>query len=234
MHLAPDLSGPITGVTLRDLRWRGRTFTLAVHRDRATVTLHSGAPLPLLTPAGHATVHVGRTVTLSTPHATASVPGADPLRCGDARASSAAPGAPALAAVDGSAATDWQPAKLPATLTAPLAAGRSRQISRITVRWGRAWPPVLTPNVHPKPGPVKTLRSTDYLVQVSTGERRFRTIARVRTHSARLLDTIALPRRTRARAVRLVLTGGTGVRTVKTSSAPSAPILPMVQELTAR
>ena len=39
VHLSPTLSGPITGVTLRDLSWHGRTFTVAIQRDRATVTL---------------------------------------------------------------------------------------------------------------------------------------------------------------------------------------------------
>src|SRR6185437_13105276 len=49
-------------------------------------------------------------------------------------------GAPALAAVDGSPATDWQPAKVHATLTARLAPLTGR-IRTITVRWGRMWPP---------------------------------------------------------------------------------------------
>jgi hypothetical protein len=116
-------------------------------------------------------------------------------------------------------------------LSAPVR--RVRAISRITVRWGRAWPPVLKPNVHPKPRPVQTLRSRRYVVQVRSPGGGWRTVASVRTGSARLTDTIRLPA-VRAAAVRLRLIGGTGKRTVKTSSAPSTPILPMVQELTAR
>jgi hypothetical protein len=69
-------------------------------------------------------------------------------------------------------------------------------------------------------------------VQVQTGGG-WTTVARVRTDSARLVDTITFPA-VRARAVRLRLTGGTGQRTVKTKTTPSTPILPMVQELTAR
>ncbi len=230
VHLSPALSGDITGVTLRDLSWHGRTFTVAIQRDRATVTLLQGAPLPITTPAGQATVRPGHPVTIATQSAAASHTATDPLLCGDARASNTAPGAPALAAVDGSSATDWQPAKLPATLTAPTNAPRS--LSSVTVRWGRAWPPVLKPNVHPKPGPVETLRSRDYTVQVQTGGG-WSTVARVRTDSARLTDTVTFPA-VRARAVRLRLIGGTGQHTVKTSSTPSTPILPMVQELTAR
>jgi hypothetical protein len=231
VHLSPGVSGPITGVTLRDLTWRGRTFTVAIHRDGATVTLHSGAPLPVSTAPGEATVRPGHPLTISTPGATASHSGTDPLLCGAASASNTAPGAPALAAVDGSDATDWQPTKLPATLTAPVS-GR-RALSSVTVRWGRAWPPVLKPNVPPKPGPVQTLRSRDYKVQVSADGRTWKTVATVTTRSPRLTDTVTFPT-TRARAVRLRLTGATGVSTVKTKTVPSTPILPMVQELTTR
>ena len=231
VHLSPALSGPLTGVTLRDLTWHGRTFTVAIHRDHATVTLRSGAPFPISTPSGRATVRPGHPLTISTQVATGGHHSTDPLLCGAASAANTAPGAPALAAVDGSSATDWQPATLPATLSAPLTAPRA--LSSVTVRWGRAWPPVLKPNVHPKPGPVQTLRSRDYEVQISPDGGTWRTVATVRTRSTQLTDTIAFPA-TRARAVRLRLIGGTGQRTVKTSSTPSAAILPMVQELTAR
>ncbi|HEX5192494.1 MAG TPA: glycosyl hydrolase family 65 protein [Solirubrobacteraceae bacterium] len=230
VHLAPGLSGPITGVTLHDLHWRGRVFTVVVHRGAATVTLQRGAPMPVVGPSSRAIVRAGHSARIPTLRPTGARSN-DPLLCGDARASHAAPGAPALAAVDGSAATDWQPTKLPATVSAPLR--QARRISTITVRWGRAWPTVLKPNVHPKPRPVQTLRSRDYVVQVRSDARGWRTVARVRSHSARLTDTIRVPAG-RARAVRLRLIGGTGKRTVKTSSAPSTPILPMVQELTAR
>ncbi len=91
---------------------------------------------------------------------------------------------------------------------------------------------MLEPNVHPKPGPVQTLRSRDYTVQVRTGGG-WTTVARVRTDSARLIDTISFPA-VRARAVRLRVTGPTGQQTVQTKTTPSTPILPMVQELTAR
>ena len=231
VHLAPALSGPITGVTLHDLHWRGRVFTVAVRRGAATVTLHSGPAMPVVTPAGRRTARPGHPLRIATLRPPAS--GArshDPLLCASARASNAAPGAPALAAVDGSQATQWQPQKLPATLTAPVR--HARRISRITVRWGRAWPPVLKPNVHPKPGPVQTLRSRVYAVQVRAGARGWRAVATVRTHSARLTDTIRFSA-VHARAVRLRLIGGTGKRTVKTETTPSTPILPMVQELTA-
>jgi len=231
VRLAPALSGPLTSVTLRNLRWHGRTFTLAVHRDRATVTLRRGAALPVLTPAGRHIVRRGAPLTVGTVPSGRPPRSVDPLRCGRARASSAAPGAPALAAVDGSAATDWQPASLPAALSAPIVGG-ARTISAVTILWGRMWPPVLRPNVHPKPGPVRTLRARRYVVELLSGGR-WRTVARVSSRGGRLRDTIRFPAQ-RARAVRVRLLAGTGVRTVKTSTTPSTPVLPMVQELTAR
>jgi hypothetical protein len=226
VHLAPGLSGPLTGVTLHDLRWHGRTFTVAVHRESATVTLHSGAPLPLTTPAGHAVVRPGRPVKIATPAASAHRAPGDPVRCGQATATSTAPGEPALAAVDGTDATNWQPATVPATLTAAMSPQR---ISHVSVTWGRTWPPVLEPNVHPKPAPVRTVRSRRYAVQIDVGGE-WRTVATVHGAMRRTRDTITFPA-VRAGGVRLRLLAGSGVDTVATSSTPATPILPMVQEV---
>jgi trehalose/maltose hydrolase-like predicted phosphorylase len=230
VHLSPGLSGPLTDVTLHDLQWRGRAFTLAVHRDRTTITLTHGAPLPVTTRSGRYTVRHGHPLSIASVSAGAGPASTDAALCRDARASSAAPGAPPLAAVDGSPATDWQPAKLPAALTTPVSS--ARPISTVTVRWGQAWPPVLKPNVHPKPGPVRTVRARLYAVQLSNDGWRWITVAHVADRGERVRDVIDFPT-TRARYVRLVLLRGSGVRTVKTSSTPSTPILPMVQELTA-
>ena len=103
------------------------------------------------------------------------------------------------------------------------------RVSRVTVRWGRTWPPVITPNVHPKPRPVRTVRSLRYVVQVHAGGR-WRTVARVRGHRGRVVDAVRFPA-VRAGGVRLRLLAGSGVKTIKTSSTPPTPILPMVQEL---
>jgi trehalose/maltose hydrolase-like predicted phosphorylase len=228
VHLAPGLSGPLTSVTLHDLRWHGRTFTVAVHRDSATVTLSSGAPLPITTAAGHATVRSGHPVTIATPAASAHRAPGDPIRCGHATATSTAPGVPALAAVDGTNATDWQPDAIPATLTAPMS---SHRISHVSVTWGRTWPPALTPNIHPKPTPVRTVRSRRYSVQVMAGGR-WRTVAVVSDSSDRTRDTIRFAP-VRASGVRLRLLAGSGVKTVATSSTPATAIMPMVQEVRA-
>ena len=92
-------------------------FTVAIHRGAATVTLVSGAPLPVSTPSGRH--RAGRAPAADRDACAPPAATRDPLLCGAASGSNSAPGAPALAAVDGSSATDWQPAKLPATLTAP-------------------------------------------------------------------------------------------------------------------
>ena len=72
-----------------------------------------------------------------------------------------------LAAVDGSPATDWQPVSC-RPCSRHGCQERNRRISHATVRWGHLWPLVTAPNVPPAPGPVKTLRASDYSVQVST------------------------------------------------------------------
>jgi trehalose/maltose hydrolase-like predicted phosphorylase len=215
--LDPSLTSQIGGIVLHAVRWRGRVFEVAIGPGRTTVRLVSGPPLPLSTPSGRRVVRPGHAVTLPTrrPDLTAS---GDLVRCGHARASSSAPGAPALAAVDGSTATDWQPMKEHATLTAPLAplAGPIRTIS---LRWGRQWPPVPGPNIPPPPGPVVVLRPLRYSVQVSTNGRTWRTVARIgRRRGA--LDTVRLPGGVKARFVRIKVT------------AAGAKKLPMLDELT--
>jgi hypothetical protein len=190
---------------------------VAIGPGRTTVRLVSGPPLPLSTPSGRRMVRRGHAVTLPTrrPDLTAS---GDLVRCGHAGASSSAPGAPALAAVDGSPATDWQPLRVHATLTAPLAplAGPIRAIS---LRWGRQWPAVPGPNVPPPPGPVVVLRPLRYSFQVSSNGRTWRTVARIGRRRG-VLDTVRLPGGVKARFVRIRVT------------ADGAKKLPMLDELT--
>jgi len=89
---------------------------VAVGRPSSTVTLRSGAPTTVETPAGRRPLSVGAPVTLLTRTAG---PTADNLaRCRPAMASDADPSAPAAAAVDGSPATAWTSAADPATPTA--------------------------------------------------------------------------------------------------------------------
>jgi hypothetical protein len=74
-------------------------------------------------------------------------PTTDLVRCQSAQASSNQPGAGPLVAVDGSPATGWRPTQLLASLNVPLASQQT--ISKVTVGWGRQWPPAPGPNVPP-------------------------------------------------------------------------------------
>ena len=214
--LNPTLSSQIGGIVLHDVQWRGRTFQVAIGQQATTVTLISGAPLPVRTPNGIRLVRRGRALRMATrrPDLTAS---RDLVRCGRAVASSSQPGAPALAAVDGGTATDWEPAKLDATLTAPVQplAGR---IHTITLQWGRLWPPSPAPNV-PPPRPVTVLRPSVYSVQVSSNGRAWRTVAVVHGGGGRAVDSLTI-RPLTARFIRVRVT------------AASLKKLPMLQELT--
>jgi trehalose/maltose hydrolase-like predicted phosphorylase len=219
--LDPSLSGGMSGVVVHNLIWRGRRLTITVGSRFTTVTLNSGRAVPIITRAGTTRMlRTGRSFRIATrrPDRTRT---SDLVRCGNATASSAQPGAPALAAVDGSPATDWQPTAVPATLTAPLAASRSRKVRIVTVLWGREWPGPPAPNVHPPAGPVKTLRPDSYQLLVSTDGHSWRVVRTV-NRTTGTLDVIHLGRHgVRARFLRIAITSASG------SSKP------MLQELIA-
>ena len=190
VRLAPSLDRQISGVVLHDLSWRGRTFQVSIGSRGTTVTLLSGAPLPLSTPSGASTVSVGHSVTIPTARPDLQAT-RDAVRCQTPTSSSAQPGAPALAAVDGSTATDWQPVSVPATLTAPSRAGRTPAIGRVVVQWGRLWPAQPKPNVHPAARPVKTLRpAAPTCSRCPPDGRRWLTVAAVTGHHNRATDTL--------------------------------------------
>jgi hypothetical protein len=107
-----------------------------------------------------------------------------------------------LAAVDGSTATDWSPAKVPATLTAPVR--RGHPVRRAVLVWGRQWPPAPKPNVHPPPRPVIDRRATRYVLLVSSDGRHWRRLVEVRFRHG-TTDTIQFPA-LRARFVRIRIT----------------------------
>jgi hypothetical protein len=122
---------------------------------------------------------------------------------------------------------------VPATLTAPAVTGH-RTIGRIVVQWGRLWPAQPKPNVHPKAGPVRTLRPGAYLLQVSSDGRRWQTVGAVAGHRKRVTDTFTFPK-VRARFVRVTLIRGTGISVTQTINNKKVTVkqMPMVQELTA-
>jgi trehalose/maltose hydrolase-like predicted phosphorylase len=195
----PTLTSQLPGLVLHDLSWRGRMFTVSLGQRVTTVTLQSGAPLPLSTRAGKRVATTGHPVTVATARPDLR-PTPDRVRCGDASASSAAPGAPALAAVDGSVATDWEPVSLPAALTAPVRG--SHRTRRAVVVWGRQWPAQPKPNVHPAPGPVIVRRPTRYAVLVSRDGRHWRRLVLVSGRHTGTTDRIPLGG-ARARFVRV-------------------------------
>src|SRR4051812_42822435 len=108
VRLDPMLNEQVGEVILHRLHWRGRVFDVGIGPRRTTVTLHSGAPLPVKSGDGKARkVGVGGTLAIPTRRPDLA-PTPNVLRCAPATATSANPGAPALAAVDGSGATQWE------------------------------------------------------------------------------------------------------------------------------
>ena len=206
VQLAPSLTGQLSGVVLRNLSWHGRRFTVAIGAQTTTVTLNSGAPLPVSTPSGTNIVATGQTLTLVTRRPDLT-PTSDAVRCGQASASTSHPGAPALAAVDGSPATDWQPVSLPATLTAPVTG--DQRLRTATLLWGQQWPPAPAPNVPPPPGPITTLRASSYELQVSGNGLTWQTVATVTGRTTGTTDVLHFAP-VRARFVRLQITSATG------------------------
>jgi hypothetical protein len=231
VSLAPSLTRQLPGVVLRGLSWHGRRFTVSIGQRVTRVTLQSGAPMPINTPAGGRRLTRGHALTLPTSRPDLA-PSSDVVRCGQASASSAQQGAPALAAADGSPTTDWQPVRLPATVTVAVHGGSPR-LRTATLSWGRAWPPAPGPNIPPPSGPVKTLRPTHYALQVSNDGRSWRTVKVVSGRTG-TVDTLRF-KAVSARFVRVrVISGGTRVTMAnpKGSGTVTGTELPMLDELT--
>jgi trehalose/maltose hydrolase-like predicted phosphorylase len=206
VELDPMLTGQLGGVVLHRVAWHGRHFTVSIGRTSTRVTLDGGRAMALLGRGTRHELSAGHPVTMSTrrPDLTRTT---NPLRCAAAHATSSARGAIPLAAVDGSPATDWQPTALPARLT--VAMHRPQRISTATVTWGRMWPPAPAPNVPPPPGPVRTVRPTDYRLLVSADGQTWRTVAHVHGTTSRVIDRLHFAA-TRARfvQVRIVTSDG--------------------------
>jgi trehalose/maltose hydrolase-like predicted phosphorylase len=219
LALNPSLNAGISGIRLDNIRWHGRTLTVVIGSRRTTVTLTRGAPTRVLTPSGLKRLARGHRVRLATRRPDL-IRSSDVVRCGHASATSAQAGAPAQAAIDGSPATEWQPASLPASLTARTPGG-PRLIRTATVRWGQQWPPSPGPNIPPPPGPVKTPRASSYTLFASLDGVTWRRIGSVSGRTSGTVDRFRF-RRLRARYLRIAITSGTS-RTQ-----------PMLDELSAR
>ncbi|MEU3710789.1 discoidin domain-containing protein [Streptomyces catenulae] len=138
VHLDPMLPPQLSrGVTLRGLRWQGRTYDVAIGAHRTHVRLTAGAPLPVETPQGVETARAGRPVVLTTRRPDLT-PTDNAARCTPARATSEEPGMYAGAAVDGNATTAWVPDAADGTLTVDL--GRTVTVGQITPHWNATKP----------------------------------------------------------------------------------------------
>ena len=213
----PSLTRQLQGIALRNVRWQGRRMTVTLGQQTSTISLLSGPALTVTTASGARHLATGQTLRVPTRRPDL-IPTADVVRCGPAQASSAQPGAPALAAIDGSPATDWQPAQLPATISVPFAHG-ARTVHTATVRWGRQWPGAPGPNVPPPPGPVTVIRPSSYQLLVSSDGTHWRVVASVQGRASQTVDVLHFPA-VRARLAR--------IREISSSQSKT----PMLDELT--
>ncbi|MEV5977929.1 glycosyl hydrolase family 65 protein [Streptomyces sp. NPDC052114] len=159
--LPPQLA---RGVTLRGMRWRGRTYDIAIGPKETTVRLVSGDAFRVAAPGGTVTVRRHSPAVLRTRRPDLA-PTTDLARCRPATATSEEPGLYAVAAVDGNPVTAWSPTSERASLTVDL--GSARRVGRITPVWqvrpaghrvetsadGRTWHA-------PGHGPVRQVRIT--------------------------------------------------------------------------
>jgi len=161
IKLDPSLSPQLPGVTLKNMHWHGRTFTVAIGPRSTRVTVTSGGSLPIQTPGGNLTAATGHGITIPTRRPDLS-PTTDLARCQAATASSFVPGDEPVAAVDGSTATPWVATDPKATLTVHLA--KTTNVGSVTVTRGTG--------------------SFSYTVQTSTDGQTWHTVATAPTSSA--------------------------------------------------
>jgi trehalose/maltose hydrolase-like predicted phosphorylase len=189
IQLDPSLPPQLPGVTLQNLHWQGRVFTVSLGLQSTRVTLTSGSALPVQTPGGQMTVTSGHSVSIPTrrPDLQSTT---DLARCQPVTASSNVPGDEPVAAVDGSTATPWIPTGPKATLTVQLA--KPTTVSSVTVtRGGTA--------------------SYPYSVETSTDGKTYQVVGSVPATSTGT-DTITFSP-TQAQYVRLDFPGATGAGT---------------------
>ena len=187
VQLDPSLSPQLSGVTLNNLQWQGRTFTVAIGLQSTVVTLTGGPAMPVQTPSGTVMVAPGQHVTLTTRRPDLQ-PTSDLARCQPVTASSYVPGDEPVAAVDGSPATPWVATSPKATLTVQLA--KRTNVSSVTVERGG------------------TATNFGYSVQTSTDGSTWQTVATAPATSTGTDQLTFKP--TQARYVRLDFPGASG------------------------
>jgi trehalose/maltose hydrolase-like predicted phosphorylase len=184
VRLDPSLPPQMHGITLSNVAWQGRTFTMHIGPLETSITLNSGAAMPLITPGGAKTAELGVPVTIPTRRPDLQ-PTEDLVRCKLITATSAVPGSPPVAAVDGSPATAWTAAEPQAKLTVDLAA--TATLGTITVLRGNRDP-------------------FSYSVEASSDGVEWKTVATAQANSPTGVDEFTSPP-IQARFVRLVFSG---------------------------
>src|SRR5436190_5216358 len=119
IQLDPSLSPQLQGITLDNLQWHGRVFTITIGQQSTQLRLGSGSALPVRTPSGSKSVAPGGSITVPTRRPDLQ-PTDDLARCRPATADSFVTGDEPAAAVDGSTATPWVATGPQATLTVQL------------------------------------------------------------------------------------------------------------------
>ena len=189
IQLDPSLSPQLQGITLNNLQWHGRVFTITIGPQTTRVQLTSGSALPVQSPAGQSTVAPGQSMTIPTRRPDLQ-PTSDLARCQRVTASSFVPGDEPVAAVDGSTATPWVATAPQAALTVQLA--KRTNVSFVTVTRGNS-------------------ASFGYRVESSTDGTTWHVVATAPTTSTGTDQFTFAP--TQAEFVRLDFPGGNGAGT---------------------
>lgn len=132
------------GITLHGVRYRGRSLNIAIRAHVTTVTLTSGSPLPLGTPAG--TIKLRRNHPAYVKTARPDLDPTDNLaRCKPAIASSFLATHYPSSALDGNDLTDWQAASIDSSFQIDLERSPSgdrtlKKTHAAVVHWGTTRP----------------------------------------------------------------------------------------------
>ena len=152
------------GITLRGVRYHGRSLKIAIGSHITTVTLTSGAPMLLGTPAGTVKLLPNHPVHLQT-----ASPDLDPTddlaRCQPAIASSSLPAHYPASAVDGNNVTSWEATSKVSSLQIDLehSVASRKEISTTdgaAIHWGATRPDRYS---------VRVLTKSGKWIQVSSG-----------------------------------------------------------------
>jgi len=138
LRLDPTLPPQLApGITITGLQYHGSSVDVRLGADRTTISLASGEPVRVGTPAGEQTLSTGHDVTIDTAR-----PDLDPTdnlaRCKDVSASSSVAVNRAAAAVDGNRVTSWIATGTSSSLTVDLGEETASRHARIV--WGTTRP----------------------------------------------------------------------------------------------